>query len=254
MARALVSIASMSFLLLLWWYATEVAHLASPFVLPSPSDVLSGLVRVSEGYMGSSLLEHFKASMSVMLFGFVLALVIGIPLGILMAWLPMVDRLFGPLLTVLRPIPPPAWIPLAILWFGIGIAGKTFIVFVAAFVPVLVNAYVGCKETPINLLNAARTLGASQRTILMEVVLPSATPVILTGTRISLGVAWATIVAAELVVADQGFGFLIMNGYRNFEANIMAGGMLLIGAIGILMNLGFVWLERVLLRWNAEVR
>ena len=84
--------------------------------------------------------------------------------------------------------------------------------------------------------------------------MPSAMPVILTGARISLGVAWATIVAAELVVADQGFGFLIMNGYRNFEANIMAGGMLLIGVIGILMNLGFVWLERVLLRWNAEVR
>jgi ABC-type nitrate/sulfonate/bicarbonate transport system permease component len=204
--------------------------------------------------MGGSLMEHFKASMSVMLSGFALALVIGIPLGILMAWVPMVDRLFGPLLTVLRPIPPPAWIPLAILWFGIGIAGKTFIVFVAAFVPVLVNAYVGCKETPINLLNAARTLGASQRTILMEVVLPSAMPVILTGARISLGVAWATIVAAELVVADQGFGFLIMNGYRNFEANIMAGGMLLIGVVGIIMNLGFVWLERWLLRWNSGVR
>lgn len=204
--------------------------------------------------MGGSLMEHFKASMSVMLSGFALALVIGIPLGILMAWVPMIDRLFGPLLTVLRPIPPPAWIPLAILWFGIGIAGKTFIVFIAAFVPVLVNAYVGCKETPINLLNAARTLGASQRTILMEVVLPSAMPVILTGARISLGVAWATIVAAELVVADQGFGFLIMNGYRNFEANIMAGGMLLIGVVGIIMNLGFVWLERWLLRWNSGVR
>jgi taurine transport system permease protein len=253
-ARALVSVASLGLLLLLWWYATEVAQLVSPFVLPSPGDVISGLARVSEGYMGGSLMEHFTASMSVMLSGFLLALVIGIPLGILMAWIPIMDRLFGPLLTVLRPIPPPAWIPLAILWFGIGIAGKTFIVFVAAFVPVLVNAYVGCKETPINLLNAARTLGASQRTILMEVVLPSAMPVILTGARISLGVAWATIVAAELVVADQGFGFLIMNGYRNFEANIMAGGMLLIGVIGILMNLGFVWLERVLLRWNAEVR
>lgn len=254
MARALVSVASLGLLLLVWWYATDVAHLVSPFVLPSPGDVISGLTRVSEGYMGSSLMEHFTASMSVMLSGFLLALAIGIPLGILMAWTPLIDRLFGPLLTVLRPIPPPAWIPLAILWFGIGVAGKTFIVFVAAFVPVLVNAYVGCKETPINLLNAARTLGASQRTILMEVVLPSAMPVILTGARISLGVAWATIVAAELVVADRGFGFLIMNGYRNFEANIMAGGMLLIGVIGILMNLGVIWLERVVLRWNAEAR
>jgi ABC-type nitrate/sulfonate/bicarbonate transport system permease component len=156
------------------------------------------------------------------------------------------------LLAVLRPIPPPAWIPLAILWFGIGLGGKVFIVFVAAVVPVLVNAYVGCCGVPPNLIAAGRTLGAGNRTLLLEIVLPAAAPVILTGVRISLGIAWATIVAAELVVADRGFGFLIINGYRNFEANIMAGGMILIAVIGVGMNLAFIALERALLHWNQK--
>lgn len=248
--RLLVSVAGILLPLLCWWYATDVARLVSPFILPAPSAVLDGLTRISGGYMGSSLTGHFVASLSVMLTGYLLALLVGVPLGVAMAWFPAVDRLFGPLLMVLRPIPPPAWIPLAILWFGIGLSGKVFIVFVAAVVPVLVNAYVGCREVPPNLIAAGRTLGARNRTILLEIVLPSAAPVILTGARISLGIAWATIVAAELVVADRGFGFLIMNGYRNFEANIMAGGMLLIGAVGVLMNIGFILVERVLLRWN----
>jgi len=251
-ARYAVSASTVILVFAAWWYATEVARAVSPFILPSPSAVLDGLLRISRGYMGSSLTGHLTASLAVMLAGFFMALAIGIPLGIAMAWFPWMERLFGPLLAVLRPIPPPAWIPLAILWFGIGLGGKVFIVFVAALVPVLVNAYVGCREVPQNLIAAGRTLGAGNRTILAEIVLPSAAPVILTGVRISLGVAWATIVAAELVVADRGFGFLIMNGYRNFEANIMAGGMLLIAVVGVLMNACFVLLERVLLRWNRR--
>lgn len=250
--RYMVSATGIILPLITWWYATDVAGLVSPFILPSPGAVLDGLIRISGGYMGSSLTGHFMASMSVMLVGYFLALAVGVPLGIAMAWFPLMDRLFGPLLMVLRPIPPPAWIPLAILWFGIGLGGKVFIVFVAAVVPVLVNAYVGCREVPPNLIAAGRTLGAGNRTILTEIVLPSAASVILTGARISMGIAWATIVAAELVVADRGFGFLIMNGYRNFEANIMAGGMLLIGVVGVLMNVAFILVERMLLRWNRQ--
>ncbi len=249
--RLVVPCTALVLFALAWWAATDALRLVSPFVLPSPGDVLGGLARVSRGYMGSTLLDHLIASMSVMLSGFALALVIGIPLGVAMAWFPLVDRLFGPLVAVLRPIPPPAWIPLAILWFGIGLSGRTFIVFVAALVPVLVNSYVGVREVPQNVIAAARTLGANQRVLLTEVVLPAAAPVIFTGMRISVGVAWATIVAAELVVAERGFGFLIMSGYRNFEAEIMAGGMLIIAAIGALMNVAFLLVERRVLRWNA---
>ncbi len=246
--RILLPTISFATIFLVWWAVTDVFGLVSPFVLPSPEDVADALERISRGYLGATLWDHFLASLTVMLSGFLLALAIGIPLGVAMAWFRAVDMVVGPLLSVLRPIPPPAWIPLAILWFGIGLPGKTFIVFIAAFVPVLVNTYVGCKETPRQLIDAARTLGAGNRALLADVVLPSALPVILTGVRISLGVAWATIVAAELVVAQEGFGYLIMSGYRNFEANIMAAGILLIGSIGILMNIGFLMLERRILR------
>lgn len=254
MTRYLVGALGLLLLVLAWWWATDLTRLLSPFVLPSPGDVLDGLNRIRDGYMGRSLGEHLLASLTVMVSGFALALLVGVSLGVLMAWFAPLDRLFGPLIAVLRPIPPPAWIPLAILWFGIGLAGKTFIVFVAAVVPVLVNSYVGCKETPDHLIKAARTLGAGDRIVLWSVVLPSALPMILTGTRISLGIAWATIVAAELVVADRGLGYLIMSGYRNFEANIMAAGMILIGLIGAAMNVGFSVLERRALRSREDNR
>lgn len=251
--RIILPAVSFAILFLVWWGLTGLTGLVGPFILPGPADVAEAITRITQGYLGSTLWDHFRASMTVMLSGFLLALAIGIPLGIAMAWFRAVDLVFGPLLSVLRPVPPPAWIPLAILWFGIGLAGKTFIVFVAAFVPVLVNSYIGCKETPRHLLDAARTLGARNRVLLVDVVIPSALPVILTGVRISLGVAWATIVAAELVVAQEGFGYLIMSGYRNFEASIMAAGIVLIGAVGILMNVGFQALERRTLRaWGGE--
>jgi NitT/TauT family transport system permease protein/taurine transport system permease protein len=252
--RIILPVASFALLFALWWYVTGPGALVGPFVLPSPGDVGEALQRIAGGYLGATVWAHLRASMTVMLSGFVVALVVGICLGVAMARFRIVDVAFGPLLSVLRPVPPPAWIPLAILWFGIGLAGKTFIVFVAAFVPVLVNTYVGCKETPRELVAAARTLGARNRVLLSDVVLPSALPVILTGVRISLGVAWATIVAAELVVAQEGFGYLIMSGYRNFEASIMAAGIVLIGAVGIAMNIGFLLIQRRILRawgWSS---
>lgn len=252
--RAGIGALSVSLVLALWWWATATGKV-SPFVLPPPDEVLNGFVRLfQDGYMGAPLWEHFTASLTVVLGGFLAAAALGVPLGVLMGWSPAIDRLFGPLLTILRPIPPPAWIPLAILWFGIDLTGKVFVVFLSAFVPCLVNAYVGTKETSGGLVQAARMLGAGQRVLLMEVVLPSALPLILTGLRIALGNAWATIVAAELVVATAGFGFLVMNGYRNFEVHVMAVAMIMIGIIGAIMNVGCAYLERRLVRWSGEAR
>lgn len=236
-------------LALLWWYAS--AHrLVSPIILPSPADVRDAVVDIWTGYLGVPVANHFIASLSVMLSGYLAAVLVGVPGGIAMAWFPALDRVFGPLIAVLRPIPPPAWIPLAILWFGIGLGGKAFIVFIAALVPCIFNGYLAVKETPPGLIAAARSLGASQRTLLAEVVLPSGLPVILTGMRIALGTAWATIVAAELVVSLAGFGFLIMNGYRNLESNVVLVGMIAVAVIGFLMNALFLLAEKYLLPWR----
>lgn len=232
------------------WQAIVTYSDVTPFILPPPALVLEGFRQIMSGYMGGTVFTHIAASMKVMLSGYALAVAIGVPLGMAMAlWRPM-EIVFQPLLTVLRPIPPPAWIPLAILWFGIDLAGKVFIVVIAAMVPCLINSYLAVKQTPRELLDAARTLGASPRTTLFEVVIPSGLPMLLTGMRIALGNAWATIVAAELVVATAGLGFLMMNGYRNFESHIMAGAMIAIGLIGFLMNIGFQWAERRLVKWE----
>lgn len=234
-----------------WWLATSL-KLVKPLILPPPSDVWDGFIDIWNGYLNVPFWQHFWASISVMLGGFAAAVCLGVPLGIAMAWNRWLDWIFGPLLQVLRPIPPPAWIPLAILWLGIGHAGKIFIVVVAAIVPCILNSYLAIKQVPPELLSSARSLGAKPRTLLFEVALPSGLPVILTGLKIALGISWASIVAAELVVSLAGFGFLIMNGYRNLESNIVFVGMVAIAVIGFAMNLVFSAIERRLLPWRED--
>ncbi|MBO34358.1 MAG: taurine ABC transporter permease [Rhodospirillaceae bacterium] len=247
-AYAVVSIGG---LIVFWWLAVH-HNWVSSFVLPPPTDVVKAILRIVNGYMGTGLWVHFSASMSVVLMGYIIAIFLGVPLGMSMAYLPIVDRIFAPMIMTLRPIPPPAWIPLAILWFGIDHSSKVFVVFVAAIVPCLLNAYEGVRQTSPKLINAAEMLGANRWVVFSEVVLPSALPVVLTGIRISLGNAWATLVAAELVVATAGFGFLIINGYRNFEISIMAAAMFPIALIGAAMNIGFILLEKRLVPWRTE--
>lgn len=239
-------------LLLTAWWAACALELVSPFILPSPRSVVEAAIRVNGGYLGSTLISHLQASVSVVLVGFFAAAIVGVPLGVAMAWLRPLDVAFGPVLSVLRPIPPPAWIPLSILWFGIGLSGKTFVVFIAAITPCLINSYVGVKQVPRELISAARTLGASQREQLLRVAVPSGLPFIVSGLRIGLSTAWASLVAAELVVATAGFGFLIMSGYRNFEADIMAGGIAAVAMTGFAMDLLLQYAERHLLDWCAH--
>lgn len=248
--RFFYALASFGFLVLAWW-AVTASRMIPPIILPGPNEVVFGFRQIMDGYMGIPAWKHLLSSMTVMLGGYVLAVVIGVPLGVLMAWSRTTEMIFSPLVAVLRPIPPPAWIPLAILWFGIGLGGKVFIVFIAAVVPCTVNSFLAIQEAPRGLLDAARTLGASRRCLLFEVAIPAGLPVILTGLRIALGVAWATIVAAELVVSTSGLGFLVMNGYRNLESEIILVTMVAIAAIGFLMNYGFLVLERRLAGWSV---
>lgn len=231
------------------WWQVAASGVVSGFLLPSPASVTEAARRLSEGYLGSSLLTHLAASLSVVLSGYLAAALIGVPLGILMAWWRPVDIAVGPLVAILRPIPPPAWIPLAILWFGIDLPGKTFIVFVSSITPCLINAYVAIKEVPANLISAARMLGAGNVTLLFHVAIPAGLPMIANGLRIALGSAWATVVAAELVVATAGFGFVIMSGYRNIESDIMAAGMIAVAATGFVMNLLFRAMEKRVIPW-----
>ena len=242
---ALISVVT---LISVWWGVTALG-MVRPLILPSPAEVGLGLIDIWNGYLGVPFINHFKASLSVMILGYLSAVVIGVLFGVGMAWIPSLDKLFSPVVSAVRPIPPPAWIPLTILWFGIDLTAKVFIVFVAAVVPCLLNSYQGIKSVPIDLLNAGRSLGAKRRVLLLEIAVPAALPVILGGLRIALGTAWATIVAAELVVSLAGFGFLIMNGYRNLESNIVFCGMLAVALTGFLMNFLFLRVSQRVFPW-----
>ena len=248
LAYAVVSIGGA----ILCWHVFSVHVLQNPFILPSPMAVVHGIGRVTEGYLGGNLLYHAGSSLLIVLTGYLIGVGIGVPLGVAMAWHEPVNRAVGPIVAVLRPIPTPAWIPLAILWFGIGMEGKVFVIVIAAIVPCVLNSFIAVREAPREMIDAARTMGASSRTLLFEVALPSGIPTILAGMRIALGNAWATIVAAELVAAAAGLGFLILAGYRNFESPVMAAGMVSIAVVGLLMNFGFRWLEGHIAPWRES--
>ena len=235
---------------IVFWHVMSVYILQNPFILPAPIEVVQGIGRITSGYLGGNLLYHTGSSLLIVMTGYVVGVVIGLPLGITMAWYEPVNRAVGPIVAVLRPIPTPAWIPLAILWFGNGMSGKIFVIIIATIVPCVFNSFTAIRETPQDMIDAAKTMGASDKTLLFEVALPSGLPTILAGMRIALGNAWATVVAAELIAASAGLGFLILAGYRNFEAPVMAAGMVSIAVVGLIMNAGFKRFEDWIAPWR----
>ena len=245
LSRALPFLLAAAAILVAW---TAVIQVFKPHdsLLPPPALVAREFWQLLQT---GDLFTHIGASLGRVFSAWTVAGLVAVPLGLAMGRLPTVERLLDPLVELIRPISPLAWIPLAILWFGIDLSAKVFIVFVAAVVPCVLNSYQAVKNTPIELLNAGRSLGAKKGRLLWEVVMPASLPVILGGLRIALGTAWATIVAAELVVSLAGFGFLIMNGYRNLESNIVVCGMLAVAVAGFLMNLAFVRISRRLVPW-----
>ena len=242
----LVSAASFAVLILCWYIVTEVLHLLSPIIAPGPRVVLKALTAkfVDPNPDGAVLLEHIMASLTVALAGFGLGAVIGIPLGICMAWYRKVDLFAKPLFDLIRPIPPIAWIPLMILWFGIGLPAKAAVIFLSAFIPCVINSYSGIRQTnPVHLW-VGSTFGATDRENLWKIAIPTAIPSIFTGLRISLGLAWTSLVAAELLAATQGLGYMIQVARMLGRPDIIVVGMLVIGSIGALLGLLLELLER----------
>jgi NitT/TauT family transport system permease protein len=231
----------------LWQIIALVVH--SRF-LPGPLEVgktIIDLVGTGE------LIVHSLISLWRVLAGFILAVFIAVPLGILMGWSPKIEH-FSVIMEVIRPIPPLAWIPLAMLWFGIGFESKVFIIFIGAFFPILSNSFLGVRETPPYLIEAGRVLMATDNQILRKIVIPNSFPVILEGLRVGLGIAWMCLVAAELtgLKTPLGLGYMIMEARDLGRADIVITGMITIGIIGYIMNLGLRRVEERLVRWKSD--
>lgn len=190
----------------------------------------------SEEPDGATVGQHFVSSFRLAMMGFISAIAVGIPLGLLMGYFKAARQIINPVFEIIRPIPPIAWIPIVILTLGIGMKAKVFIVFVAAFVPCVINSYTGVKLTNPTYINVAKTMGASHVQIFTKICIPSAVPLIFSGIRISLGASWSTLVAAEMLASTKGLGYMIQMGRTMIKPNIILVGMLVIGCTGAALS------------------
>ena len=258
-SRLLKGAASFAALIAVWWLSTSVLHMFSPLVLPSPAAVAASawnlmfnpqLTLFSGGLYNGDLFGHAFISTGRVLLGFSVGVLIALPIGILVAQVPAFEPYVDPVVQLLRPIPPIAWTPLAILWFGLGLRAIVFLIVIGAFWPMLLNTIAGIREVSPILPRAAASLGASRAQILFTITLPAAVPFLFAGLRLSFGSAWITIVAAELIAASSGLGYLIMNARRILASSDIIVGMLTIGIIGLAFDRGFRALEE---RLNARI-
>jgi NitT/TauT family transport system permease protein/sulfonate transport system permease protein len=231
------------------WQLACAAGWANQYLLPPPTEVFKAFRELAAGGV---LLMHTLASLRRVVSGLFFACLAALPLGVLTAARPRVRAYVQPLVEMLRPIPPIAWIPLAILWFGIrGDGASNFITFLAAFFPLFVSTFAGVTGIEKIHVNAARCMGAGNRMLLLDIALPSALPFLVTGLRLSLGAAWMSVIAAELIASTSGLGYMIeMNRSMVNIPNVICG-MITIGAVGYLMNEGIVRLERQF-SWKAR--
>ena len=245
--------AALCTLLAVWWIATAIPGLVPPRVLPSPLDVVARFgALIAEPFSGATLAGHALVSLQRWSMGVVAAIGLGVPLGIALAWLPPLRAVVTPAFELLRYIPPFAWVPIAVLWFGATTTTQAAIVFIAAFPACIINTQLAVSQVDANLVRAARTLGAGSATTLRRVVVPVAAPTLFTGLRIAFGNGWMALVGAELVVGKQGLGFLISQGQTNDSAATILVGMTTIGVLGALIDVVLQRLQRVALPWRPH--
>ncbi len=241
----LISVFSFISFLIIWQICTDVLHLLPPYSLPSPIKTFSTFfVKISSTSPDGSVLPiHILASLQVALLGFLSGAVLGTPLGITMAWNKKFDMMVKPVFDLLRTIPPIGWIPIMILLLGIGTQAKVALIFVSSFVPCVINSYTGIKQTSHIHFWVGQTFGATNSQLLRKIAIPTALPFIFTGLRVSLSVAWMSLVAAELLAATRGLGYMIQIARTIGRADIIVLGMLLIGSIGGVLSILLEYVE-----------
>jgi ABC-type nitrate/sulfonate/bicarbonate transport system permease component len=231
------------------WEGAARLGLIDPLFLPAPSRALAvTLGRIPPG----ELAGHVATSLVRILWGFSLGALFGVVLGIALGWYRTLDALVRPLVDLLRPIPPLAWIPLAIVWFGLGEPSKVFVIFLGAFFPIWTNTYKGMTSIDPILFRPAQTMGHKGPSLLFEVAIPAVMPDIATGVRVGWGLSFGVLVAAELIAAERGMGFMIMEARQLGEIGIVIFGIILIGATNLATDYALgALIRRRIGRWHA---
>jgi taurine transport system permease protein len=240
-------------LIALWFLVTGMGWV-KPIFLPSPFAVYSKFVEAwTEGVANSTLLQHTTASLGRVMGAFFLALVTAVPVGIFMGVNRVARGLFDPIIEFYRPLPPLAYLPLVIIWFGIGEFPKVFLIYLAIFAPMAIAARSGVKSVSIEQIHAAYAMGASSRQIIFHVIMKAALPEIFTGMRIGIGVGWTTLVAAEMVAAARGLGFMVLNAAQYLASDTVIMGIVVIGFFALIFDLLLRHLEKILIPWKGKV-
>lgn len=270
-----ISSVTIIILLFSWWLATEI-ELVGALFLPSPGMVFSKFLKIScwdyywqsllvsvglasdiiarcEGFSENTLHQHVFWSLYRVFSAFFLAVITAIPIGISMGMSRHARGVFDPPIEFYRPIPPLAYLPLTIIWFGIGDSGKIFLIFLSCFAPMAISARAGVRSCSIEQIHAAYSMGATRFQVIWHVVLKAAMPEILTGIRIAIAFGWTTLVAAEMVAAKAGIGVMVLNAARFLATDIVFLGIIVIGLIAFLFDYLMRWAERVLVPWKGYV-
>lgn len=229
------------FALFAFWEIGVLAGVINPSLFSRPTAIFQAFIFKLTNPIpdGSVLGSHILSSLGVSLSGLLIAILIGIPLGLVMGWYKICDALIRPIFEIVRPIPPVAWIPLTIIWIGVGLGAKAVIIFFSAFVPCVINAYTGIRQTNKVLINVAKTYGASNFWIFIHIGIPSAVPMMFAGLKIALSNSWGTLVAAEMLASSSGLGYMISMARYLGRLDIVILGMIVIGLFGYLFTLLF---------------
>lgn len=247
-----LSLSSVLSVLVIWYLITALKIVPSLF-LPSPQAVWQKFLEVSQqGFMKATLWQHLAASISRVLLALVAAIAIGVPLGLWMGLNKWVRAVLDLLVELLRPIPPLAYLPLLVIWFGIGETTKVLLIFFSILAPVIISSTHGVLSHQLNRERAALSLGASQSQVFWHVILPTALPHILTGVRIGLGVGWSTLVASELVAADRGIGFMVQSAAQFLITDTVVLGIIVIAIVAVSFELFLRWLQKQLSPWYGQ--
>jgi len=249
-----ISLATTAVLFFTWWLIAYMQWLP-PLVLPAPSAVWDAFMAGNRGELqgGTTILEHFGWSVARVFGAFFLACLFAIPVGILMGVSRVMRGVFDPPIEFYRPLPPLAYLPLVIIWFGIDEASKVILIYLACFAPLAVAARAGVRSVTVEQINAAYSMGASKFQVVWHVILPAAMPEILTGMRIAIGFGWTTLVAAEMVAATAGLGQMVLNASNFLRTDVVIMGIIVIGIVALLFDAFMRRIEIWAVPWRGRM-
>ncbi|MCH3963679.1 MAG: ABC transporter permease [Clostridium sp.] len=240
-------------ILLIIWYVTTKLKILPESIIPSPYDVFTGFKEViTQGYKGNTIYRHFSDSMFRLITAFALAIATGIPIGLASGYSTKIRAVFEPIVNFFRPLPPLAYYALLIMWLGIGNSSKIMLLYLAAFPPVYISCVSGVKSIREDYINGAYTLGASRIQTFIHVIFPTCLPSIFTGLRTSMGFAYTTLVAAEMVAAVSGIGWMVLDASKFLRSDIIFVGIIIMGITGILLDRIIRIIEIKVVPWEGK--